>query len=78
MSQTVTVSDRLYKRLETEAYRRGLDSVEALLEAWTSGEHTNNQRSETVRAVRAFRERMQTKYGEAPDSVEFLHADRMR
>lgn len=78
MSQTVIVSDHLYKRLETEAQRRGLDSIEALLESWTSGEHTHNQRSETVRAVRAFRERMHTKYGEAPDSVEFLRTDRMR
>jgi hypothetical protein len=78
MSQTVTVSDALYKRLTTEAERRGLNGVEDLLELWILGEQNNNQRRDTVRDIRAFRERMQTKYGETTDSVALLRADRMR
>ncbi len=78
MSQTVIVSDNLYQRLETEVQRRGLKGVEELLELWTSGEHVEQQRHEAVRDIRAFRERMQTKYGEAPDSIELLRADRLR
>jgi hypothetical protein len=78
MSQTVIVSDNLYKRLQTEAHRQGLNGVEDLLELWTAGVHSDHQRRETVREIRAFRERMHTKYGEAVDSVELLRADRMR
>ncbi len=78
MSQTVTVSDALYKRLTTEVERRGLNGVEDLLELWILGEQNNNQRRDTVRDIRAFRERMQTKYGETTDSVALLRADRMR
>ncbi|HEX6288970.1 MAG TPA: hypothetical protein VFZ66_07255 [Herpetosiphonaceae bacterium] len=78
MSQTVIVSDTVYQRLQTEAKRRGLSRVEDLLELWTTGKHPDQQRHETVREIRAFRERMQTKYGEATDSVELLRADRMR
>jgi hypothetical protein len=78
MSQTVTVSDALYQRLTTEAERRGLNGVEDLLELWILGEQNNNQRCDTVRDIRAFRERMQTKYGETTDSVALLRADRMR
>ncbi len=78
MSQTVTVSDALYKRLTTEAERRGLNGVEDLFELWILGEQNNNQRRDTVRDIRAFRERMQTKYGETTDSVALLRADRMR
>jgi hypothetical protein len=78
MSQTVTVSDALYQRLTTEAERRGLNGVEDLLELWILGEQNNNQRRDTVRDIRAFRERMQTKYGETTDSVALLRADRMR
>ncbi len=78
MSQTVTVSDALYQRLTTEAERRGLNGVEDLLELWILGEQNNNQRRDTVRDIRAFRERMQAKYGETTDSVALLRADRMR
>jgi hypothetical protein len=78
MSQTLTISDHLYKRLEAEAQRRGLRRVEELLELWTPADPNDDQRRETVRQIRAFRERMQAKYGEAIDSVELVRADRMR
>jgi hypothetical protein len=38
MSRTLTISDELLARLEAAARRRGLDSVELLLEAWQAGE----------------------------------------
>lgn len=38
MSQALTISERLLARLETAARRRGLDSVEQLLEAWQASE----------------------------------------
>ncbi len=78
MSQTLIVSDNLYERLQAESQRRRLNRVEDLLELWTLGELADNQRRETVREIRDFRERMRTKYGESVDSVELLRADRMR
>jgi hypothetical protein len=78
MSQTVIVSDNLYQRLQIEAQRRGLNRVEDLLELWTPAADSDHQRRETVREIRAFRERIHTKYGEATDSVDLLRADRMR
>jgi hypothetical protein len=38
MSQTLTISDRLLARLEAAARRRGLSSVEQLLETWQASE----------------------------------------
>lgn len=38
MSQILTISDHLHRRLEATARRRGLQSVEQLLESWQSGE----------------------------------------
>jgi hypothetical protein len=78
MSQTVTISDQLYKRLETEARRRGLNSIEELLETWPLTAADQQQRQETVHEIRALRKRLFAKYGEAPDSTDLIHADRMR
>ena len=38
MSQTLTISESLLTRLEASARKRGLSSVERLLENWQSGE----------------------------------------
>ncbi len=38
MSQSLTISGQLLSRLEATAQRRGLDSVEQLLEAWQANE----------------------------------------
>jgi len=38
MSRTLTISDQLLARLEAAARRRGLESVEQLLETWQTGE----------------------------------------
>jgi hypothetical protein len=37
MSQTLTISEQLLARLEAAARRRGLNSVEQLLETWQAG-----------------------------------------
>ncbi len=34
MNRTITVSEALYERLETEARRRGVAGIEELLEVW--------------------------------------------
>jgi len=78
MSQTVTISDNLYRRLETEVQRRGLHRIEDLLELWTPLDTNELQRREVVRQIQDFRERMRMQYGEAIDSVELIRADRMR
>jgi len=38
MGQTLAISDELHARLEAAARRRGLESVEQLLEAWQANE----------------------------------------
>jgi hypothetical protein len=43
MSQTLTISDDLLSRLEAAARRRGLSSVEQLLESWQAGEEQQSR-----------------------------------
>lgn len=43
MSQTLTISDHLLARLEAAARRRGLNSVEQLLETWQASEEQRQQ-----------------------------------
>jgi hypothetical protein len=45
MSQTLTIPDDLLARLEAAARRRGLSSVEQLLETWHADEERREQRS---------------------------------
>jgi hypothetical protein len=78
MSQTVTISDALYARLESSAHVRGLASIEQLLEAWQAREDELFRRRDVVRRIDALRERLFATYGELPDSVAFLREDRAR
>ncbi len=43
ISQTLTISDHLLVRLEAAARRRGLNSVEQLLETWQAREEETNR-----------------------------------
>lgn len=52
MRQTITISDHLYKRLETEAHRRGLTGIEDLLELWASADTSDEQHREDERVNR--------------------------
>ena len=78
MSQTLTISDGLYKRLEAAAHARGLSNVEQLLEDREAHEDERRQRQEIVRRIDALREHFFTKYGEFSDSTDLLRADRER
>jgi hypothetical protein len=78
LSRTLTISDDLYARLETEARARGLNSVERLLEEWKHAETDFNQRQDAVRRIDDLRERLFAKYGEMPDSMELVRTDRAR
>ncbi len=82
MSQTLTISDKLYARLQDIARTRGLQNIEdliqQLIEAWQSKSEDLRQRQETVRQIDALRERLFAAYGEMEDSVELIRADRAR
>ena len=78
MSRTITISDELYARLEAEARARGLNDIERLLEEREQGEFDLNERQRVVKRIDDLRERLFIKYGEMPDSVELLRADRNR
>jgi hypothetical protein len=77
MSRTVVVSDDVYERLEATARRRGLQSVEQLLEAWQPDDDIQ-RRQATVDRIDALRERLFAKYGEMADSAVLLREDRNR
>jgi len=78
MNRTLTISDALYTRLEAAAQKRGLGSIEQLLEALLSSEDELCHRQEAVRRIDELRERLFAKYGEMADSVELIRDDRAR
>jgi predicted CopG family antitoxin len=78
MSRTITISDELYARLEAEAHARGLNNIERLLEEREGNEADLIKRQQVVRKIDDLRERLFLKYGELPDSVDLLRADRSR
>lgn len=78
MSQTLTISDSLYTQLYTSARRRGLQSVEQLLELWQVTEAETVRRRKAVQRIRHLHERLRKKYGQMPDSTVLIRADRER
>jgi hypothetical protein len=72
MSQTLTISDTLYARLEAKARERGLSNIEQLLEEWERNESGILRRQEVVRQIDSLRKRLFDKYGKMPDSVELI------
>lgn len=78
MSRTLTISDELYGRLESEARSRGLKSVEELLDRLQSQQTDIALRRDVVRGIDYLRERLFARYGEMPDSVDLLREDRAR
>ena len=78
MSRTITISDELYARLETEAQMQGLDTVEQLLERLQPAEPESLHRKKVVQQIDNLRNRLFAQYGEMPDSVELLREDRAR
>lgn len=81
MTQTLTVSQSVYDWLQAEAKKRGLTSVEALLESWKAEEidpEELRQREEVVDRITALSERLAAKYGMQSDSVDLIREDRDR
>jgi len=87
MSVTINISEKTYKSLEQEAYKRELESVEQFLEKLTEQfeeiesverEEKLANRREVVDGILKFHEKMKEKYGVMPDSTEILREDRMR
>ncbi|HEX9989994.1 MAG TPA: hypothetical protein VGE45_16170 [Chloroflexia bacterium] len=85
------ISDEVYNWLEREAGKRGLESVEHLLEVWRrerraapdneEGELTEEElqrRLDLVRRIDELRERIYAKYGYLGDSTEMIREDRER
>jgi hypothetical protein len=78
MSRTLTISDELYARLESQARKRGVKTVEELLDLLQSLETDIALRKNVVRQIDLIRKRLFARYGEMPDSVELLREDRAR
>ena len=75
MSQTLTVSDELYTRLEHSARQQGFDSVEQLLDVW---QRMAEGRKITIEHIDSLRTRLFKTYGTMPDSTELVRVDRER
>lgn len=78
MSQTLTISDKLYKRLRKTTQVLGLNNIENLLEMWQEREDELRRRRKIVRLIDGVRKQLHTRYGEMPDSTELIQEDRMR
>ena len=77
MSRTVVIPDQLHERLSRVAHSEGLDSVEELLMKM-SDSPSDQDRHQAVEEIRSFRQRLQTRYGEKPDSTDLVREDRSR
>lgn len=78
MSQTLTISDTLYRDLEQAARERGFASIEQLLQTWQVFDAERQRRQQIIQQIDQVREQMFASYGEMPDSVELLREDRAR
>jgi hypothetical protein len=78
MSRTLTIPDELYERLEAEARRRGLTTLEQLLEKLQILGADVARREEVVREIDQLREGLFARYGQMPDSVDLQREDRAR
>ena len=77
MSHTLTISDDVYDRLTSTARRRGLSSVEELLETWQSHDDLQTRQTAVAR-IDALREHIFNTHGEQGDSTALLRDDRAR
>lgn len=75
MSQTLSIPEDLYERLENTARLRGL-SIEKLLEEWAQRDAELKRRAAVGQRVNSIYERMKAKYGVMSDSADLIRADR--
>jgi hypothetical protein len=82
MSRKLTISDNLYRRLESISRAQGFNSVEELIEqsiqTWQPNTDELHRRQAVVQRIDALRERLFSRYGELADSVDLIRADRER
>jgi hypothetical protein len=78
MSQSLTVSDTLYERLQSAASARGFHTIEELLEHWQATDEEMRRRAEAVRRTDALYEELSARYGEMTDSTDLIREDRER
>ncbi len=78
MSRTLEISDELYTRLEAEAKKKGLESVESYLEVSLLKKEDKDRGEAAARRVLELREQFSKKYGKMPDSTELIREDRER
>lgn len=76
MSHTITVSDDLYRHLETTARQQGV-SIEELLRSWPLPDQTPTPHDALARAA-ALGEELSARYGMMPDSTALIRDDRAR
>lgn len=86
MSQTLTIPDDLYARLENTARRRV--TIEGLLRTWQSNDQDEqdigdegaemSRRRAAVARMDATRAELAARYGEMPDSTDLIREDRAR
>lgn len=77
MSQTITVPNDLYDRLEAAARARNLN-IAHLLAEWEERESELSNRQNAVRRIDELRERILAQHGEMPDSTKLVSEDRAR
>ena len=77
-NHTISLSDPVYDWLNDEAQKRGLDTIEELLEAWKVENRDRDQRDDLVGRITALRQQLYEKYGEMPDSTALIREDRQR
>jgi predicted CopG family antitoxin len=78
MSRTLTISDELYERLLAEVNRRGLSTIEELLQSTGFQDDELARRREAVRRIDEVRERIKAVHGQMEDSVPLIREDRAR
>jgi hypothetical protein len=78
MSQTLTISDALYQKLEAEARKQGLNSVEHFIEARLLPPRQLLIEQDPFARTVALQERLSRTYGEMPDSAGLVREDRER
>jgi len=78
VSRSLEIPDALYEQLELAAHHRGLSNIEQLLTGLMAPEEETARRRQAVQRIDQLRARLTATYGEMPDSVEMIRADRER
>jgi hypothetical protein len=75
MSQTITISDDLYARLDQSARDRGLDSIQNLIEVWQIAEEERERPRDAVQLIDAIYQRMFEAHSEKAEGAHWIRQD---